>query len=450
MTKLLIKSAQVVNEGQIKTLDVLIDNERISKIDPSISLKNESVKEINAEGLFLLPGLIDDQVHFREPGFTTKGTIYSESKAAVAGGITSFMEMPNTWPNTTDLNVLEEKYELAQQSSLANFSFFMGINKHNLEEALKIDNGNVCGLSDDGLYFDDEEGILANYPDYLEKLFSRTNSLVALHCEDDKIINQNLKRFKKQYGEDIPIWCHPFIRSELACYEATARVIQLAEKNKARLHVLHVSTAKETTLFEKVKDIREKRITGEACVHHLWFSNNDSVRLGSKIKWNPAIKTEDDKNGLLKALLDDRLDIIATDHAPHLLWEKETNYGQSKSGGPLVQHALPILLELYHQNKIGLEKIVEKTSHHVAEIYRLKDRGYIREGYYADLTLVNINEAWTATNENTLYKCGWSPFESCTFKSKIKATIVNGDIIFDNGSFNEQKKGKRLLFEKDR
>ena len=227
-------------------------------------------------------------------------------------------------------------------------------------------------------------------------------------------------------------------------------MIQLAQKNKARLHVLHVSTAKETALFEKVKDIREKRITGEACVHHLWFSNNDSVRLGSKIKWNPAIKTEDDKNGLLKALLDDRLDIIATDHAPHLLWEKETNYIQSKSGGPLVQHALPILLELYHQNKIGLEKIVEKTSHHVAEIYRLKDRGYIREGYYADLTLVNINEAWTATNENTLYKCRWSPFESYTFKSKIKATIVNGDIIFDNGSFNEQKKGKRLLFEKDR
>jgi len=450
MTKLLIKSAQVVNEGQIKTLDVLIDKERISKIDPSISLKNESVKEINAEGLFLFPGLIDDQVHFREPGFTTKGTIYSESKAAVAGGITSFMEMPNTWPNTTDLNILEEKYELAQQSSLANFSFFMGINKHNLEEALKIDNANVCGLSDDGLYFDDEEGILANYPDYLEKLFSRTNSLVALHCEDDTIINQNLKKYKELFGEDIPFWCHPFIRSELACYEATARVIQLAQKNKARLHVLHVSTAKETALFEKVKDIREKRITGEACVHHLWFSNNDSVRLGSKIKWNPAIKTEDDKNGLLKALLDDRLDIIATDHAPHLLWEKETNYIQSKSGGPLVQHALPILLELYHQNKIGLEKIVEKTSHHVAEIYRLKDRGYIREGYYADLTLVNINEAWTATNENTLYKCGWSPFESCTFKSKIKATIVNGDIIFDNGSFNEQKKGKRLLFEKDR
>ena len=450
MTKLLIKSAQVVNEGIIKTLDVLIDGERISKIDHSISVNEANAKVINAEGLYLLPGLIDDQVHFREPGFNQKGTIYSESKAAVAGGITSFMDMPNTLPNTVDLKTLEEKYELAKHTSLANYSFFMGINKNNLEEALKIDNTIVCGLSDDGLYFDDEEGILANYPDYLEKLFSRTNSLVALHCEDDTIINQTLTNYKVKYGDDIPMSCHPLIRNEKACYEATKRVIQLAEKHNTRFHVLHVSTNLETTLFKKVKSLRDKRITGEACVHHLWFTDKDYESLGSKIKWNPAIKSEDDKNGLMTALLEDQLDIIATDHAPHLLSEKEGKYLNSKSGAPLVQHALHILLELYHQNKISLEKIVEKTSHHVAEIYRIENRGYIREGYYADLVLVDLNTSWKSTNENTLYKCGWSPFENKTFKSKVLKTFVNGNLVYNAGLFNEQLKSKRLIFEKYR
>ncbi len=450
MTKLLIKSAQVVNEGIIKTLDVLIDGERISKIDHSISFDKSNVTVINAEGLFLLPGLIDDQVHFREPGFTQKGTIYSESKAAIAGGITSFMDMPNTSPNAVDLKTLEEKYKLAEHTSLANYSFFMGINKNNLNDALRIDNTMICGLSDDGLYFDNEEGILANYPDFLEKLFSRTDSLVALHCEDDTIINKNLIIYKENYGDDIPMDYHPLIRNDKACYEATKRVIEIANKYNTRFHALHISTDIETTLFKKVSSLRDKRITGEACVHHLWFSDKDYEKLGSKIKWNPAIKSEQDKNGLMNALLEDRLDIIATDHAPHLLSEKEGNYINSKSGAPLVQHALPILLELYHQNKISLEKIVEKTSHNVAEIYRIQNRGYIREGYYADLVLVDLNNSWKSINENTLYKCGWSPFENYTFKSKVMKTIVNGNILYDEGLFNEQKIGKRLIFEKNR
>ena len=450
MTKLLIKSAQIVNEGEIKTLDVLIDGERISKIDHSISVDNVNVKVINAEGLHLLPGMIDDQVHFREPGYSSKGTIYSESKAAVAGGITSFMDMPNTFPNTTNLKALEEKYELAKHTSLANYSFFMGITKNNLEQALRIDNAMVCGLSDDGLYFDDEEGILANYPEYLEKLFSRTNSLVALHCEDDAIINRNLSIYKAKYGNDIPMSYHPIIRDEKACYEATKRVIQIAEKHNARFHALHVSTAIETTLFQKAKSVRDKRITGEACVHHLWFSDVDYNSLGSKIKWNPAIKSKEDKYGLMMALLDDRLDIIATDHAPHLLSEKEGNYLDSKSGAPLVQHALPILLELFHQNTISIEKIVEKTSHNVAEIYRIQNRGYIREGYYADLVLVDFNNTWKSTKENTLYQCGWSPFENVTFKSKVLKTFVNGHLVYDNLTFNENAHGQRLKFEKIR
>lgn len=450
MRKLLIKSAQVVNEGQIKTLDVLIDGERISKIDSNIVLNQTNLDVINAEGLYLLPGLIDDQVHFREPGFTAKGTIHSESKAAVAGGITSFMDMPNTSPNATCFKALENKYEIANKSSLANYSFFMGINKSNLDVALTIDNTKICGLSDDGLYFDDEEGILANHLDFLEKLFSRTNSLVALHCEDDAIINHNLSTYKAIYGNNIPISCHPLIRDKKACYEATKRVIQLAEKYGTRFHALHISSDIETSLFKKVDKLREKRITGEACVHHLWFTDKDYEKLGSQIKWNPAIKSEESKNELIKALIDDRLDIIATDHAPHLISEKTGNYINAKSGAPLVQHALPTLLELVRQEKISLEKIVQKSSHNVAEIYRIQDRGYIREGYYADLVLVNLNKKWTSTNENTLYKCGWSPFENYSFQSKVMKTIVNGHLVYNEGIFNEQIKGKRLLFAKDR
>lgn len=450
MGKLLIKSAHVVNEGKIQTLDVLIDGERISKIGHSVTVDIENVKVINAEGLYLFPGFIDDQVHFREPGLTHKASVYSESRAAVAGGITSFMDMPNTIPKTTTLKLLEDKYAIAKNTSLANYSFFMGITKHNLEEALKIDNETVCGLTDDGLYFDAEDGILANYPEFLEKLFSRTDSLVTLHCEDDAIINQNTQFYREKYSDNIPPSAHPLIRNEQACFEAAKRVVDLAKKHQTRFHAYHISTERETHLFQSSSSLRDKRITSEACVHHLWFTDKDYDRLGNLIKWNPSIKSEYNKLGLIKALNDNIVDIIATDHAPHNLSEKVGNYFESKSGGPLVQHALVALLELYHQGYLSLEKIVEKTSHHVAEIYRMIDRGYIREGYYADIVLVDMNHLWTATKENTLYKCYWTPFENDVFRSKILKTIVNGNIVYDDGVFNESIKGKRLIFEKHR
>lgn len=446
--KTLIKNAHLINEGKIIVSDLLINQNRIEKIATNISHSTNHV--IDAEGLYLLPGLIDDQVHFREPGLTHKADISSESAAAVAGGITSIMDMPNTIPNTLTLDLLEEKYALAAQSSLCNYSVFMGINKNNLEEALKIDNEKICGLTDDGLYFSSDEGIMSNHPYYLEKLFARTNSLVALHCEDDHIIKQNTDQFKLQFGEDIPFEKHALIRSEDACYQATKRVVEIAKKHNNRLHIYHVSTAKECELFDCNLPVRNKRITAEACVHHLFFHDADYQKLGAKIKWNPSIKKLEDKEGLLKALLANKLDIIATDHAPHTIQEKNGNYFQAHSGGPLVQHALVALLELYLQNKISLEKIVEKTSHHVAEIYRIKDRGYIREGYYADLVLVNLNESWQVSQANLLYKCKWSPFENYHFKSKIIKTWVNGNLVFSNNSINKKFKGERLTFEKNR
>ncbi len=449
--KTIIRNASIVNEGKIIVADILIVNDRIEKIGKSINLTDTvSRKEISAEGLYLLPGVIDDQVHFREPGLTHKGNIYTESKAAIAGGITSFMDMPNTLPNALTQELLEEKYAIASKTSFANYSFFMGINQHNLEEALKTDNENVCGITDDGLYFNNDEGILANYPQFLESLFSRTNSLVALHSEDDSIIKKNTIHYRNIYGENIPPEIHPKIRSEEACLKATKRILEIAKKHKNRLHLFHISTLAEANLFDNRIPIRDKRITAEACVHHLWFSAKDYQKLGNHIKWNPAIKTLEDKNGLLAALLENRLDIIATDHAPHTIEEKIGTYFKSLSGGPLVQHALPAMLELVHQGKISLEKIVEKMSHHVAEIYRIKDRGYIREGYYADLVLVDLNNEWLVTPENILYKCVWSPFENNYFKSKIMKTFVNGSLVYDNGFVNESKNGKRLKFEKQR
>lgn len=449
--KTIIRNASIVNEGNSIVADILIANDRIEKIGTSINLKGaSSIKEINAEGLYLLPGVIDDQVHFREPGLTHKGTVFSESRAAVAGGITSFMEMPNTIPNALTQELLEEKYVMASKTSVANYSFFMGINQNNLEEALKTNNETVCGITDDGLYFNNDEGILANYPEFLEKLFCRTNSLVALHSEDDLILKNNTNQYREKYGENIPFEFHPKIRSEEACVTATKRVLEIAKKHNNRLHLFHISTLAEANLFDNKLAIREKRITAEACVHHLWFSDNDYAKLGAKIKWNPSIKTEEDKNGLLAALLDNRLDIIATDHAPHTIEEKSGTYFKSLSGGPLVQHALPAMLELVHQGKISLEKIVEKMSHHVAEIYRIKERGYIREGYYADLVLVDLNKEWKVTPENTMYKCQWSPFENKCFKSKIIKTFVNGNLVYDNGIINETKQGKRLMFSKIR
>jgi dihydroorotase len=448
MNRKIIKQANVVNEGKITVADVLIDGERIEKISNHISHNNAEI--IVADGSYLLPGVIDDQVHFREPGLTHKGNIYSESRAAVAGGITSFMEMPNTIPNTLTQYLLEEKYLSAAKKSLANFSFFIGINQHNLEEVLKTDNENVCGITDDGLYFNNDDGILANYPDFLETLFSRTDSLIALHSEDDMIIKNNTNHYREKFGENIPFEFHPTIRSQEACLTATKRVLEIAKKHNNRLHLFHISTLAEANLFDNKSPIREKRITSEACVHHLCFSDKDYERLGAKIKWNPAIKSDDDKNGLLVALLDNRLDIIATDHAPHTFEEKNGTYFKSLSGGPLVQHALPAMLEFFHQGKISLPKIVEKMSHNVSEIYRIKERGYIREGYYADLILVDINNEWQVKPENILYKCGWSPFENNYFKSKILKTFVNGNLVYNNGIINENINGKRLIFEKHR
>lgn len=446
--KTLIKNPTIINEGKSFIADVLIEGNRIAKIATNISDVNATT--INAEGLYLFPGVIDDQVHFRDPGLKYKATIYSESKAAIAGGITSFMDMPNTIPNTLTQDLLEEKYAIAAQSSLANYSFFMGINQQNLEEALKTNNENVCGITDDGLYFNNDEGILANYPEYLDKLFSRSESLIALHCENDAIIKKNTEKYRKIYNDDIPFKFHPIIRSEVACFEATKNVLEIAKKHNNRLHIYHISTLAEANLFDSSLPLKEKRITAEACVHHLWFSDKDYENLGGKIKWNPSIKTEKDKNGLLKALLENKLDIIATDHAPHTLKEKSGNYFNTLSGGPLVQHALPAILELYHQGKISLEKIVEKMCHNVAEIYTIVDRGYIREGYFADLVLVDLNNPWKVSPENILYKCKWSPFENTQFQSKISKTIVNGELVYTEGNFNENTKGMRLKFNKYR
>lgn len=449
--KTIIRNAVLVNEGKKFHSDVLISNQRIEKIASSISLpKSSDYKEINAEGLILFPGIIDDQVHFREPGLVHKATIHSESKAAVAGGITSFMDMPNTIPNTLTQQLLEEKYQIASQSSVANYSFFMGINQNNLEEALKTDTENVCGITDDGLYFNNDEGILANYPDFLEKLFSKTNTLVALHSEDDQIIKTNTKVFKDLYGENIPFHCHPQIRSHKACLEATKRVLEISKKHNNRLHLFHISTLEEALLFENVLPVSQKRITAEACIHHLWFTDEDYDQLGYKIKWNPSVKSAKDKEGLLKALLENRIDFIATDHAPHTIKEKNNNYFNSMSGGPLVQHALNVMLEFFFQGKISLEKIVEKMCHHVADAYTIKNRGYIREGYYADFVLIDLNKSWIVNQENILYKCKWSPYEKQKFQSAIVKTIINGQVVYDNGIFNEHNKGMRLQFSKFR
>jgi dihydroorotase len=448
MQSLIIKNAQLVNEGIIAVADVLIKGQRIEKIAQTISDPHADVLE--AEGLFLLPGVIDDQVHFREPGLTHKANIYSESRAAVAGGVTSFMDMPNTIPNTLSLDLLEEKYNLAAASSLANYSFFMGINQHNLEEALQTDPQKVCGITDDGLYFSDEKGILANYPDFLEKLFSRSNTLVALHSEDDAIIHANSQAYRKKYGEDIPVQLHPLIRSEEACVTATKRVLDIARKHNNRLHFFHISTAAEAYLFDHESPVNKKRITAEACIHHLYFSDQDYERLGSKIKWNPAVKSTYDKEKLLEALLQNHIDIIATDHAPHTIEEKSGTYFKSMSGGPLVQHSLLAMLEFYHKGKISMEQLVQKMSHNVAEIYRIIDRGYIREGYYADLVLVNPNTPTKVQKGNLLYTCGWSPFENTVFQSSISHTIVNGKIVYQQQQINEGVNGQRLKFLRDR
>lgn len=449
--KTILRNATLVNEGKQGVSDVLISKQRIEKIAPNIGVDpRQRYMEINAEGKILLPGMIDDQVHFRDPGLRHKASIYSESRAAVAGGITSFMDMPNTIPNTLSLELLEEKYRLASQTSLANYSFFMGISKGNLEEALRIDNERVCGITDDGLYFNDDEGILANHPDFLEQLFRRSESLVALHSEDDAIIHAQTQRYMAQFGKDIPSAFHTKIRTTEACVTATKRVLDLAKKTNVRLHFFHISTGDEAALFEANEQVRAKRITAEACVHHLIFHEEDYSALGDRIKWNPSIKTKSDNERLLKALLENRLDIIATDHAPHTWEEKTGNYFEVKSGGPLVQHALLALIELYLDGKWSLEKLVQKTSHHVAELYRMVDRGYLREGYFADMVLIDLKKETKVDKSQLLYHCQWSPFEGTVFRSSIHQTWVNGALVYDQGRFPSAENGLRMSFEKIR
>jgi dihydroorotase len=444
MNTILIKGATLVNEGQIHVSDVLIRNGRIEKIGNNIDFPGAT--EINAEGLHLLPGMIDDQVHFREPGLTHKGDIFSESMAAVAGGITSFMEMPNTVPNTLTQELLAEKYAIASEMSLANYSFFMGASNDNLDEVLKTDPKKVCGIK---VFMGSSTGnMLVDNTQVLENIFKEAPILVATHCEDEATIQENLARFKAEYGEQLTIEMHPKIRSAAACYISSSLAVELAKKHNTRLHILHISTAKEVGLFDNKTPLKDKRITAEACVHHLWFDDRDYATKGNWIKWNPAIKTEDDKNGILKGLLDDHIDIIATDHAPHTIAEKEQPYAKAPSGGPLVQHALPALLEMYHQQKISLEQIVQKTAHNVATCFDIDQRGFIREGYWADLVLVNLNDPFTVTRQNVLYKCGWSPFEGQTFRSEVIYTIVSGNLAYQKGKFTTNETGKRLEFNR--
>lgn len=442
----LIKNSSIVNEGKITTTDVLISNGRIQQIGRIDS--QPQYKIIDGTGKHLFPGIIDGQVHFRDPGLTHKGDLYTESKAAIAGGVTSFIDMPNTVPNILTVKSLKEKYEIASKKSLANFSFFLGVNGDNIDAVIKMDTTQFIGVSDDGLYFTKKGNLLADSPEKMEKLFANCKSIIAIHSEKEEIVEANEQAFREKYGEDIPAKFHPIIRSTEGCYEATKRAIGLAKKHNARLHILHLTTEAETHLFQNDIPLKEKHITTEVSVHHLWFSDIDYDRLGMLIKWNPAIKTEKDKQGLLKALLDDRIDIITTDHAPHTLEEKQQPYFKSMSGAPMVQHTLNCMLEFYKQDLISLEKIAEKMCHNPATLYCMTDRGYIREGYYADLTLVDLNTKWTVSKDNILYKCGWSPLEGTTFHTAIKQTFVNGNLVYDNGTFFEQVKGQEIEFGK--
>lgn len=443
---LIIKNAYVVNEGEIRTQDVLVEGEIITQIAENIDDYPLGTEVIDARGKYLLPGIIDDQVHFREPGLTHKADIASESRAAVAGGITSFIEMPNTVPQSTTQDLLEEKFRIASKKSYANYSFMFGGTNDNLEELIKTDPKNVAGIK---LFLGSSTGnMLVDNEVVLEKIFSSTKMLIAVHCEDESTIKKNLERQKRIYGDDIPIKLHPIIRSEEACYLSSSKAISLAKKTGARLHIFHVSTAAETELFTNEIPLNEKKITAEVCVHHLWFDDSDYENKGTLIKWNPAVKTAKDKEGLWKALLDDRLDIVATDHAPHTLAEKNQVYTKAPSGGPLVQHALQAMLEAVKNKKITIEKMVEKMCHNPAKIFKIDKRGFIRKGFYADLVLVDLNKSQSVTKNNILYKCGWSPFEGTTFSSKVTHTIVNGNLIYKEGMFDDKTKGKRLIFNR--
>lgn len=445
MNSYLIKNATVVNDHKTYVADVAIENDFIKEISENIEASKDTVV-IDADKKLLIPGLIDDQVHFREPGLTHKATIATESRAAVAGGITTFIEMPNTMPQATTQGLLEKKFETAAKTSYANYSFMFGGTNDNLEELLKTDPKKVAGIK---LFLGSSTGnMLVDDETVLEKIFSSTKLIISVHCEDEATIRKNTAHYKALYGDDIPIPLHPVIRSEEACYLSSSKAIALAKKTGARLHVFHLSTERETHLFRNDIPLEEKQITAEVCVHHLWFSDKDYADKGTHIKWNPAVKTENDRKGLWEALLDDRIDVIATDHAPHTLEEKANSYTEAPSGGPLVQHALPALLEKVKEGVISLEKLVEKACHNPAKLFQIEKRGYIKEGYFADLVLVDLNKPQQVSKENILYKCGWSPFEGTTFSSTISHTFVNGNLIYNEGVFNDTIKGKRITFNR--
>lgn len=440
---ILIKNATVVNENNSTVTDVLLQNGKIEKIETN--LMQEGAQIIDATGLHLLPGVIDDQVHFREPGLTHKADLYTESRAAVAGGITSFMEMPNTNPQSVTQSLLQEKYDRAAEVSPANYSFFMGATNNNLEEVLKTDPRHVCGIK---VFMGSSTGnMLVDNQDVLKELFSSTKMLIATHCEDEATIRENMAKAKQQYGENVPMTMHPIIRSEEACYRSSSMAAELANKYNTRLHILHISTAKELSIFSNEKPLSEKNLTAEACIHHMWFDDSYYSTKGSLIKWNPAVKTANDRDAIRAAVNNNVIDVVATDHAPHLLSEKENSYFDAPSGGPLVQHSLLAMLDLVKEGVFTLEKVVQKMSHHVAELFRIEERGYIREGYAADLVLVNLNKPQEVIREELLYKCKWSPFEGHTFSSSIEKTFVNGNIVFEDGKVLDQTRGERLRFK---
>ena len=443
---ILIKNGKIINKGEIYPSDIYIEDEIIKEVSESITPKFSDTKTIDAEGNFIMPGLIDDQVHFREPGLIHKGDIYSESRAAVAGGITSYFEMPNTVPQTTTQAELKNKFSIASKNSLANYSFMFGGTNDNIEEILKIDPKEVPALK---IFLGSSTGnMLVDNLDALEEIFLKCQLPIAVHCEDENTIKNNLKIYNDLYGEKIPVKLHPKIRDEQACYISSSMAVDLAKKTGARLHVFHLSTKKETNLFSNSIDLRNKKITSEVCIHHLTFTENDYDKYGSRIKWNPSIKSLDDQNGLWEALNDDRIDVIATDHAPHTIDEKGNDYVKCPSGGPLVQHSLVAMLEGYHNDKIKLEKIVQKMCHNPAILFEIENRGFIKEGFYADLVIFNLNKPWTVNKENILYKCGWSPFEGTTFKSRISHTIINGNLVFSNNRIIDKKMGKKLTFKR--
>lgn len=446
MRKILIKNARIVNEGEVVTGDLFIEGDRIVKIDTTLSQKDSDTQIIDAAGKFLLPGIIDDQVHFREPGLTHKADIRSESRAAVAGGVTSFIEQPNTIPAATTIELVEAKFDIASKSSAANYAFNFGATNDNIEEIKKIDPKRIPGVK---VFMGSSTGnMLVDTESSLDKIFKYSPVPVITHCEDEATILRNFQEKFKEYGDDIPIEMHPEIRSREACILSSRKAVELAEKHGTRLHIYHISTAEETELFNNKKPLAEKQITSEACIHHLWFSDEDYAEKGTLIKWNPAVKTANDRSKIFEALLDDRIDVIATDHAPHTLDEKSNPYTSAPSGGPLLQHALLAMMEFVRDEKISIEKVAEKMCHNPAILFNIKDRGFIREGYFADLVLVDAAQPWKVSRENILSKCGWSPFEGTTFRARISHTFVNGKLAYENGKVNDKVRGKRLEFDR--